>query len=230
MWLQGWDSAPEIAHKCLESWKHYNPDWDINVLDENNYTNYIDPIGNFSSNKIGKDQYADFIRTFLLEKHGGVWADSTLFCNSPLNTWLFENDFLFSDPLPDTIISNWFISKYDGAIIDVWAKYCREFLNHMIQTGKYNYAPRWHHALFKMMYNNEPEVRKKWDSYYKLSSDIHRSEGPHKFVPYERHFITEVSAETKEKILSFDQPMYKLTHKHKYTENSVVPFLFNTLL
>ena len=40
-WFQGWNKAPEIAEKCLESWKHYNSDWDIVLLDESNYKDYI---------------------------------------------------------------------------------------------------------------------------------------------------------------------------------------------
>ena len=227
LWLQGWDNAPELVTNCLDSWKYYNPEWKIVLLDENTYKNYIDPLG-IDTSKIGKDEHSDFVRTFLLEKYGGVWADATLFCNSPLDTWLFKNDFLFSDPLPGTMISNWFISKYDGIIVDVWAKYCRDFLNKVIKPG-HQYANRWHHTLFKVMYNNEPEVKKHWDSYYKLSSNIQYSQGPHAFVPYEEHFNKPPTKKAKEQIINYEQPMYKLTHRYSYTPDSIVPFLFKTI-
>lgn len=230
MWLQGWDSAPEISQKCYESWEFYNPEWKVIQLDATNYTDYIDPFDiRFDQSRIGKDQYSDFIRTFLLEKHGGVWADATLWCNSPLDTWLPENDFLFSNPRPSIRISNWFISKYDGKIIDHWAAYVRSYLNQIVTTQRYPSGPGWHHSLFETVYQREPSVKKNWDSYHKLSSQIHTHDGPHKFTPYPKHFNMPISDQLKNDVLNYDQPMYKLSHKVSYIRESVVPWLFTTL-
>ena len=41
LWFQGFDNAPEIVKKCVQSWKYYNPDWTIILLDNTNLNNYI---------------------------------------------------------------------------------------------------------------------------------------------------------------------------------------------
>ena len=41
-WFQGWDQAPPLCMYCLDSWKHYNPDWTVVELDESNYRDYVD--------------------------------------------------------------------------------------------------------------------------------------------------------------------------------------------
>ena len=48
LWLQGWDKAPKICKKCLESWHHYNKDFQINKLNKSNLKKYIN-IDNFFS-------------------------------------------------------------------------------------------------------------------------------------------------------------------------------------
>ena len=40
IWFQGWDNAPEIAERCLDSWRYYNPEWTIVLLDDTNYKDY----------------------------------------------------------------------------------------------------------------------------------------------------------------------------------------------
>jgi mannosyltransferase OCH1-like enzyme len=42
LWFQGFDNAPIIVKKCVDSWKHYNPDWNIILLDHTNLCKYID--------------------------------------------------------------------------------------------------------------------------------------------------------------------------------------------
>ena len=41
-WFQGWDSCPPLCRYCLDSWKHYNPDWEVIELDSSNYEDYVD--------------------------------------------------------------------------------------------------------------------------------------------------------------------------------------------
>ena len=36
LWLQGWDKAPWLQKKVLESWKINNPSWDIILIDQKN--------------------------------------------------------------------------------------------------------------------------------------------------------------------------------------------------
>ena len=36
LWLQGWDKAPWLQKKVLNSWVINNPDWNIELIDEKN--------------------------------------------------------------------------------------------------------------------------------------------------------------------------------------------------
>lgn len=87
LWFQGWDQAPELVLKVRDSWKYHNPNWEIKELDDNNLMNYID------FNLPEDAEYpakSDIIRLALLKKYGGVWADSTMLCLRPLDTWVYE--------------------------------------------------------------------------------------------------------------------------------------------
>ena len=119
-WFQGWDSAPDLCVRCLDSWKHYNPDWKIIELDENNYRDYADIDSVLPGVETNRTAFSDILRLFLLNEYGGVWADSTLFCNKPLDDWLsIEDTFVFTRD--DIKIASWFIGATDDSyVISKW--------------------------------------------------------------------------------------------------------------
>ena len=96
-WDQGYESAPEIVKYCLSSWKRHNPNWDIRFLTLKTIDHYLD-MSEFDKlfKKAQRSEYfdypkaiySDFLRLKLLQAHGGVWADATLLCAYPLDTWL----------------------------------------------------------------------------------------------------------------------------------------------
>ena len=92
LWLQGWDKAPWLQKKVLNSWAINNPDWNIELIDEKNLKNYVSDIDYIydKNKKITPQAKSDIIRLSLLKRYGGVWADSTLLCMQPLNHWVFE--------------------------------------------------------------------------------------------------------------------------------------------
>lgn len=89
LWLQGFDSAPCIVKKCIESWKLYNPSWKITLLHDKNLHKYID-ISVFDKGKFPLHKIVDVIRVMILKKYGGLWCNATLFCNKCLDDWLYE--------------------------------------------------------------------------------------------------------------------------------------------
>lgn len=42
-WNTGIQNAPETVKKCIENWKRFNKGWTINILNDNNLQDYIDP-------------------------------------------------------------------------------------------------------------------------------------------------------------------------------------------
>lgn len=115
LWLQGIAHAPYVVRKCCESWVSRNSGWDVVVLDADLLAKFRadgSPIPEFDG--LSRQQASDLVRMSLLAQYGGVWADATSFCVSPLDDWLDSKlgsgFFAFARPGPDRILSSWFIA------------------------------------------------------------------------------------------------------------------------
>ncbi|MGY6587761.1 MAG: capsular polysaccharide synthesis protein [Wenzhouxiangella sp.] len=119
-WHQGFDHAPAIVDACISSFKRNHEDWDLICLDSESVQRWLEPfpIREGRWQELSLAHQSDLIRTQLLIRHGGVWADPTVFFTGSLESWLpVENQsslFLFSRPGPDRLISNWFIAASPG--------------------------------------------------------------------------------------------------------------------
>jgi hypothetical protein len=127
LWLQGWENAPEIVKECRKSWEKLNPDWEVVALDNITLSQYIDSEEYLNNPKIPPQALSDIIRILLLKKHGGVWADASVFCSKPLNEWVYDHTprgfFAFSKPGPyyDKLTSSWFlVSEKNNIVISEW--------------------------------------------------------------------------------------------------------------
>ncbi|MDZ7755182.1 capsular polysaccharide synthesis protein [Rhodohalobacter sp.] len=144
-WHQGFDQAPEIIQHCIASWKKHHPEWEIHLLDQDSVWDHLDrlDLSGDVQKKLGLAHTSDLIRTKLLVKHGGVWADPTCFCVQPLDEWLPDymdaGVFMFHRPGRDRIISNWFIAanpddplleKIYSALCAYWNSY------HFVNLGR----------------------------------------------------------------------------------------------
>lgn len=169
-WLQGWDKAPWLQNKILESWEINNPDWNIELVDQYNLGGYLSDIDYIynDSKKITPQAISDIVRLSLLKNHGGIWADSTLLCMQPLDHWIFDaikksnfwmyhghGAYMSSDLGP----ASWFIvSEKDSYIIKKWKESCDIFWN------KNNFAKDyfWMDGLFKNLILNDPKFKNEW--------------------------------------------------------------------
>ena len=121
-WSQGYENAPKIVRHCLSSWKRHNPNWDVRFLTSETVCQYVNT-GNLEE-IISKAQYfdhhraaySDLLRLKLLRTYGGVWADATLLCMCPLDTWLHtlmpNGVMLFQRPIDDCPVESFFIAAY----------------------------------------------------------------------------------------------------------------------
>lgn len=115
-WGQGAERQPHVIQKCISSWKAHNKGWDVIVLDETNTDQYVRlELPHSRMQEIGLTKKSDLLRLQLLEKHGGVWADGTVFCTTPLDSWLSDyietGFFAFRNPGPDRLLSTWFLAS-----------------------------------------------------------------------------------------------------------------------
>lgn len=119
-WNEGYDKAPYIVRKCIDSWIMKNKKWKVNVINDGNLLEYIE----FSCHpNLGHAHRSDLIRLSLLNKYGGLWVDATVYCIKPLDEWAekyFKFDyFVFKNSKVKYGISNWFIYSKKNHPINV---------------------------------------------------------------------------------------------------------------
>ncbi len=128
LWFQGKANMPEIVEMCFESWLRHNPTWEVVFLDDTNLEKYIGFRSELNLNRddIPLQAQSDIIRINLLQKFGGVWVDSTCYCNQPLDNWLTDKlssgFFAFNRPNTDRMMSSWFLAAFPNN--DLVKSYC----------------------------------------------------------------------------------------------------------
>ena len=78
-----WDDKkiPPIIQECIDTWKYHNPDYKINILNKHNYKKYIKvDVYDMKHCRGSSIRASDFIRLFVIEKHGGIWMDASIVC------------------------------------------------------------------------------------------------------------------------------------------------------
>ena len=145
-WAQGQENAPEIVKQCILSWKIHHKDYNINVLNED------DAIKEFPDLAIGKNYMSlaglsDRLRAKLLSRHGGIWADATLFCSGNITHIVnlltqMTGFFAFARPAPDRQIGSWFLAAIPNSpVCSAWdailSSYSNEIEKEKINTHAY---------------------------------------------------------------------------------------------
>lgn len=162
LWLQGWDKAPWLVQKVRESWEKLNPDWNVELVDENNLKNYVDIT--YIDKVKSPAAKSDIIRLSLLEKHGGVWADSTLLCMHPLDNWLYDalepsGFWMYHGRDEGRGPASWFIvSIAKNLIVSKWKKACDEYWSTRDVEDYYF----WMDALFKNLRESDAAFEREW--------------------------------------------------------------------
>lgn len=86
------DKLPKAVKLCMESWKKYNPDYEIVLLTKKNYKGYItipEEIRNHPHFNDSAARFSDLVRLYVLEEHGGIWIDSSVLVKESFDNWLF---------------------------------------------------------------------------------------------------------------------------------------------
>jgi hypothetical protein len=115
-WHQGFNNAPDVVQACRRTLERYTLGWSRHFLDTETAQQWIEPIPipKCTWDRLSLAHRSDVIRTQLLVRHGGVWADPTLLLTRPLEDWLPQQMdagvFLFHRPGRDRAVSNWFIA------------------------------------------------------------------------------------------------------------------------
>jgi len=92
VWIGG-KPLPPLAEKCMESWKKFCPDYEIQKWDETNFDVF--------SNRYCKEAYeakkfafvSDYIRLYVMVNYGGVYMDTDVELLKPLDDYLVHQAF-----------------------------------------------------------------------------------------------------------------------------------------
>ncbi len=88
-WWQGYETAPILVKKCIDSVKAHANGAKVILLTEKNWRDYAEIpeyiVKKVKSGKISLTHFSDILRMVLLSKHGGLWLDATIFvsCDIP---------------------------------------------------------------------------------------------------------------------------------------------------
>ena len=95
-WMQGYEKAPDIVKKCIDSIKASTKHTVYIITSENlnkcaDIPEYITE--KYASGIITNAQFSDILRMSLLSKHGGIWIDATVFAPKKIPESIFESEF-----------------------------------------------------------------------------------------------------------------------------------------
>lgn len=136
-WDAGLENSPKLIRACVKSWRLRNPGWTIRTIDKRTVSDWVSMEDIESRHpKLTIQAYSDILRWRLLSKHGGVWADATLYCVKPLDSWLMSEMtprgfFVFRSPEP-YLYHSWFIAgnPLNTIVREMDAELNRFFLNY----------------------------------------------------------------------------------------------------
>jgi hypothetical protein len=131
-WLQGLKHTPDIVRACYNSLKKNSPEYEIRVIDAENWKQYLELpdyiVKKWEKKQIPPALFSDLLRLQLLIEHGGTWIDSTVLCTGyngskvqEFKTYLDADLFLFQytpeGGTKNISISNWFISAHSNNVV-----------------------------------------------------------------------------------------------------------------
>lgn len=165
-WLQGYDQAPLIVQRCIDSIRKNANGYEVILLTEANLHHYVS-LPEYIQEKykkgyISRTHYSDIIRVSLLADFGGIWADSTIFMTEPLP------DYISQAPLfcykarfsPQKIkASSWLISAEPANKIIVET---RKVLYEYWKKNKFTLYYFCFHLFFALVIDLNPDNSKAW--------------------------------------------------------------------
>lgn len=207
LWLQGRATAPDLVKACVSSWERMNPGWDVRLLDAQSARLYAPLVHELDLSRltITAASLSDLIRLALLHEYGGVWADATLYCNRPLDSWLPEvaasGFFAFSRPGPTRPLASWFLAASPrNSLISKWTKLAFDYWQERALTEDYF----WVHHLFDELLLTDLGARAAWGAVPRLSPA-----GPHQI----QALGMASDASVTQSAVDWTTPVFKLTHR-----------------
>ncbi len=137
-WLQGYDEAPIVIQKCIDSIKKYSKGQNFCFITMQNYQEYVE-IPDYLLRKLENGMitftfFSDILRLLLLDRYGGLWVDATVFCMGDFKGLYHNSDFFtfrITDKNDGRVAASWFIYSVKGHLfiketLSLLLRYCME--------------------------------------------------------------------------------------------------------
>ena len=212
-WAQGFDQAPPVVRRCMNSIRWHCQDSELIELTSANIADHVTLPDHILQHKgITHTHLSDILRVSLLARHGGTWIDATCLLTQPLGrirdivldtdnpeAYSRSNFFVFS---LKNFISNWFMMSSAGHILPMMLRdYLCWYWSHTETVENYH----WFHMVFRAMYFQNAQFRSVWDRTVRLGSG-------------RAHFLQRVLDRPHDKeemkMIWAMSPVHKLTYKH----------------
>lgn len=140
-----WD-GPNIPTKCIDSWRRYNPDYEIIILDKETTPQEVRDHPLFNE---APQRASDLTRAYVLAKNGGIWADASILATGSFDEFINTGHEFVGYYLDDRttnkdypLIENWFFATVpNGEFMTKWKDTffgitnVDDFLNDMKEQG-----------------------------------------------------------------------------------------------
>lgn len=146
---------PTFIEKCIDTWRVHNPRFRINILNKENYRKYVNiDILALKHSQNDPVRASDFIRLYVLAKHGGIWMDASIICFRSLS--FLEPGKLAHKEFIGFHIPN-FMTDARYPIIETWCFACKPrspfitlWYEHALQMNDFHslkaYVDHMHHV------------------------------------------------------------------------------------
>ncbi len=210
-WFQGMEQAPDVVKKCYESVCRQFPEYEIVVITDDNYTDYVSfpdcIMEKYKKGVITKTHFSDLLRIELLSNYGGTWMDATVLCSGgTVPYYMTESDlFMFQTLKPGldghcTAVSSWFITaSSDNQIIRLVRALLYRYWEKANSLVDYFLV----HDFFQMAIEAYPE---EWKKVVPFSNSVPHILLLRLFEPYEEDMYRAVTQMT---------PIHKMSYKFR---------------
>lgn len=217
-WWQGMDQAPEIVKSCYASVKHRFAEYDIRVISKINYIDYITLpefiINKVQSGEMGMAHFSDLLRLSLLERHGGIWMDATLFITGNFLDILAGYSFSSLRYSPEKQLKKyvpmgkWSTFFLAGCPEHILFRFCRELL--ILYWTNHDYVIDY--FLFDYViclgYEEIPAIREAIDQ---------QPDQIHEYYSLNEYLNERYSEELFQQLIACS-PVYKLSYRNNYKD------------
>lgn len=162
-WLQGEEQAPALVKKCLASIRRHAGDKKVVIITNDNMRSYVDIPDYIYKKKaagyISNTHFSDILRVSLLNQHGGLWIDATVFLSSPIPEKILKASFFAMHDSTHLHNDSWFLASIPHHVMmEAMQKLLYEYWQY--ETRLLNYF--LYHIFFDMMIDNNSLCAEAW--------------------------------------------------------------------